>query len=311
MAVFYTKTDTNNMDNEDSDDGPMLQQALPVNTNLEIDETRPASTAEEYLLRVRLERQKLPKISHAQIDKTNLAKMNNESKTADETKLSKAKKSKHFNDYNKYFTQNTAQQNVNPLLLPNNKWKQKFVNSFKLQRDILIKNIVKPSKWRKKRKNLNDCEYLAYKHLNIPNHKHTDKWLKFALNYTDINNAKNNKNNDENSDIYPIPPLLSIMEQLSPIETETLLQTFMNFAIETHENNNDFGLNGIVCLWLYALMLRIELPLRADLTANIREFARFCIKERNKLKENESSELIVFTNMVIVIIEEVFKQPII
>ena len=51
-------------DNDSSSDydGPAQAQALPVNTNLEIDESRPASTAEEYLLRVRNERKKLPKV---------------------------------------------------------------------------------------------------------------------------------------------------------------------------------------------------------------------------------------------------------
>ena len=124
-----------------------------------------------------------------------------------------------------------------------------------------------------------------------------------------------NKNNENKNEEYPVPPLLTLIEQLSPIETEKLLETFIKFVMDKGNKNDNDGLdnhklNGIASLWIYALFIRIELPLRADLTANIREFARFCMEERNKLGENETSQLLVFTNIFIVVIEEVFKQPI-
>lgn len=275
----------------DSDsNGPMLQQALPVNTNIEIDETRPAATAQEYLFRVRLERQKLPKISYAKnFNYNNHNNQNNQNKYNNQSK-----KSKYFNNYSKYFeTSKKDNNNINKKVLPNDKWKQKFVDSFIKNRNILINDIIKESKWNKKHKNLNNSAYFQYKYLNIPNCKNIEKWMKFALNYPDNNDNK----------LYPVPPLLTLIEQLSPIETEKLLEILMKFVI------NKYELNGLSGLWIYSLFLRIETPLTPDLTANIRQFARFCINQRNKLQNNESTELIVLTNIFIVIIEKVFKQP--
>ena len=103
----------------------------------------------------------------------------------------------------------------------------------------------------------------------------------------------------------PVPPLLTVIEQLSPIETDRLLQMFMQFVVE----NPDL-LVGMASLWIYALFLRLEKPFRAKTTANMRNFCRFCIKQRDEVKEDVASGLIVVTNMFIVIIEDVFKQPV-
>ena len=313
MSLVFNK-------NSDSDsDGPMLKQALPINTDLEIDESRPASTAEEYLLRVRNQRQKLPKISYAKMDtiKDNI-------KNAKQS----IAKNKCYNRYTQYFESSSQMtKDLNPALLPKNEWRQQFVTSFKSKRDVLINEIVDSSKWGKRRKNMKNCEYSKYAHLDIPYYHHRDKWIKFALNVTKFRrslqtslrpkygnvpkilrteNGYGKECEDESE--FAVPPLLTIMEQLSPIETEKLLQFFVEFVIETQGNEEE--LNGMACLWIYALFLRIETPLRAQLTANIREFARFWIKKRNQLNVNESSALIVVANIFIVIIEDVFKQPI-
>eukprot|EP01083_Nonionella_stella_P069853 186481_1 len=301
MALLHN--DLQNTEDSDSG-GPIQAQALPVNTDLEIDETQPASTAEEYLLRVRLQRQRLPKISSAQIDTRTLSKSQSLSKR-NETSAKPIKKSKRFNNYNKYFQSTTNQCNAS--LLPRDTWKQKFIQSFERKRNILIHDIVSQSKWNKKNKNLRHTSYLQYKYLRIPSHSRGNEWLKFAFNCAQDGNENNCANDDEP---YPIPPLLTIIEQLSPIETEKVLEMFMKFIMETHENDTENGLNGITSLWLYSLFLRVELPLRAGLTANIREFARFCIKIRNEWTDNDESSLIVFVNIFIVIIENVFKQPI-
>ena len=177
MALLYNRNHRNknhhNKNDSDSDGGPMLQQALPVNDNLEIDESQPAATAEEYLLRVRRQRQKLPKVSYA----TNINV---------KTKNKKQNKSKYYNDYNKYFETTSVKINVNEKLLPNNKWKQKFVQEFKMKRDVLINDIIKQSKWNKKHKNLNNTRYFQYRHLNIPNYMNSEQWLKFAFNYSKL-----------------------------------------------------------------------------------------------------------------------------
>ena len=101
-----------------------------------------------------------------------------------------------------------------------------------------------------------------------------------------------------------MPPLLCVIEQLSPIETDHLLKMFMAFIMENPEM-----LVSMASLWIYALFMRLEAPYRSATVANMRNFARFCIKQRNQWEEDKPSGLIAVTNLFIVIIEDVFKQP--
>ena len=151
-------------------DGPAQTQALPVNEDLEIDESRPASTAEEYLLRVRNERRSLPKIFHAKIDST--------------TFPTKREHSKCFNRYAQYFQSSDTAQSTNPLLLPDKQWRKTFAAAFQRKRETVINEIATMAKWHKshKRENLRNSPYLDYRHLDIPKYQHRSKWLQFALN---------------------------------------------------------------------------------------------------------------------------------
>ena len=288
----------------------MLKQALPIDEDLEIDESRPASTAEEYLLQVRNERRKLPSVTYAPRDKI-------------DKNIKNGGQKQKMSHYAKYFEASCFADDANPALLPNDEWRQQFANSFNSKRDILINELVDSDKWGKAKKDLRDCDYSKYRSLQMPHHSHRNKWIKFAMNLEKFQNllappssaaTKIFRNADgvyaevecKDGSEFAVPPLLTIMERLSPIETERLLQFFMQFVMEC-----EGGLNGMACMWLNALFMRIEKPLMPQLAANIREFARFCIKRRNELDGNqEASAVIALCNLFIVIVEDVFKQPI-
>ena len=97
-----------------------------------------------------------------------------------------------------------------------------------------------------------------------------------------------------------VPPLLCVIQQLSPIETDHLVKMFMSFVMENSEM-----LVGMASLWIYALFMRLEAPYRSATVANMRNFARFCVKQRN-----QSKNALPVANILIVIIEDVFKQPV-
>mmetsp|Transcript_100708 Transcript_100708/g.123320 ORF Transcript_100708/g.123320 Transcript_100708/m.123320 type:complete len:265 (-) Transcript_100708:11-805(-) len=188
------------------------------------------------------------------------------------------KKSKNINKYSNIFDGLKVDKNEYKL---NNDWKVNFVKSFKRNHEYLS-NL----NWTENQNEIYYSSMILDKYTNIcvPHFNRKDNWIEFVTKMK-------------------IPPFFNIVKQISPVGTQRILENLMNYVM-----NNDLNIH--VGIWIYALFLRINIPLSYDITANIRHFARYCLKLRNNM-DNIMDDIIgyVLTNMFITVVEDVFKQP--
>ncbi len=139
----------------------LLRQALPVSTDVEIDESRPPATAEEYLARVRLEAQSIP---HVMTASTTFSPPNTKHK----------KPLPNSPNVWASYLQVTACDNA---LLPSKDWQKQFSSTFSEMRNIISEMPVSK---------LNRTD------IQIPSSHGHRQWLHFMLNVPLPSNSNSN-----------------------------------------------------------------------------------------------------------------------
>ncbi|KAK8797317.1 hypothetical protein WA158_004525 [Blastocystis sp. Blastoise] len=113
--------------------------------------------------------------------------------------------------------------------------------------------------------------------------------------------VKKELTNDDNSQVNVRVPTLTMMYNIDQIRLEKLL----TFQIEWLTiGNEEFTMDR--CIWLYAILARIEEPFSSDIYGNIRSLYKYCVQKRNEMIEN--SPTLPHINLLLYITSLYFKQ---
>jgi len=164
-------------------------------------------------------------------------------------------------------------------LKPNNEWEVAFIASF--------------SELRQKWNNQRQLENVAYKKPPFPLPSLKDE-LKLR-NYFFGNASQPNKK----VTINPTPPLMSLLLMLDEVSVKTLL----SFHIAWLEER---PLDSLSAQWIYALLVLLEKPLDADISADLRVLLRYCIILR--VAQQNDTPLLPMLNILITIVAKYFGQ---
>ena len=254
------------------DEGELMVQALPVADMRDYSGDKfqhPPSSAEEYLLWVKLEAEELPDVMVAT------------SKSWDPTE-DKAKA---------YLPNGDGFAASDPDLLPDPQWERDFVSGFvDLRHKMLRLASLRPP----------DAAKIA-----VPPLRDSAGWLKFSFGEDSAGNgavAGDSGAGSEGHELQGTPPILRLLLQFDQICVRALLKHHIGWLDAAQE------LTLSRAVWLFACLAHLDKPVDLDVAAILRQLLRRLCYLRAQLKGGAADAALPQLNTLIAIVGCVFDQ---
>lgn len=250
-------------------------EVLPVNMPYDRKEIArraqlgPPTSAEEYLLRVRLEAERLPKVTTAASAKEK--RRNDEAKTTNVVLSTDIVRESNLPTWHE-----TVQAKEE--LLPHPQWTDDALASFATAREYI-----------ESRREEADSG-LDASDSDLPDINDEDGWFMFCF----------------EGDGHP--PLLSIMLRMDPMTVQSMLAYHVDWLSEEMDDEIvRFPTHRAV--WLYAILVCIDMPLNSDVASDIRRLLVLCTAVRSRLNRSSGEERVLASlNTLIAITGRFFHQ---